>query len=370
LRRPKSLKIGSLAELATRARAEPGRFNWAPTPGGGYFVFAGFQKTADLPMVQVPYRDITQALGDLAEGRIHIMIASLAIVMPQVQAGKVRLLAVTNQRRAPIAPEVPTVGEAGYPDLLLDGFTGFFGPRNMPRERRDRITADIQAVANDPVLRDRLATAGQAARGSTADELAATIAQQRAHIERTAKLLGPQSKLTNVTRPSEPDRQYDRGPRRDEAPRGQTADELTLTPAQVLLRQATGFQLSQAIWVAAKLSVADHLQDGPRTVAQLASITGCQASALYRLLRALAAFEVFQEVERGTFALTPRGACLCAGGDDSIRDLVLLFAGENFWQTWGALLHSVRTGETAFPHLFGVRNSFEYYARNPQESER
>ena len=185
-----SLKIGSLAELATRARAEPGRFNWAPTPGGGYFVFAGFQKTADLPMVQVPYRDITQALGDLAEGRIHIMIASLAIVMPQVQAGKVRLLAVTNQRRAPIAPEVPTVGEAGYPDLLLNGFTGFFGPRNMPRERRDRIAADIQAVANDPVLRDRLATAGQAARGSTADELAATIAQQRAHIERTAKLLG------------------------------------------------------------------------------------------------------------------------------------------------------------------------------------
>jgi tripartite-type tricarboxylate transporter receptor subunit TctC len=185
-----SLKIGSLAELAARARLEPGKLNWAPTPGGGYFVFAGFCKTADLPMVQVPYRDITQALGDLAEGRIHIMIASLAILMPQVQAGKVKLLAVTNQRRAPVAPDVPTVGEAGYPQLLLNGFSGFFGSRNMSREQRERISADIQAVANDPVLRDRLATAGQAARGSTAGELAATIAEQRAHIERTAKALG------------------------------------------------------------------------------------------------------------------------------------------------------------------------------------
>jgi tripartite-type tricarboxylate transporter receptor subunit TctC len=185
-----SLKIGSLADLAARARREPGKLNWAPTPCGGYFVFAGFQKTADLPMVQVPYRDITQALGDLAEGRIHIMIASLAILMPQVHAGKVKLLAVTNQRRAPIAPEVPTVGEAGYPELLLNGFSGFFGSRNMPRGRRDRVSADIQAVANDPVLRDRLATAGQAARASTAEELATIIAEQRAHIERTAKVLG------------------------------------------------------------------------------------------------------------------------------------------------------------------------------------
>lgn len=185
-----ALKIGSLAELAERARSEPGKLNWAPTPGGGYFVFAGFQKSANLPMVQVPYRDITQALGDLAEGRIHVMIASLAILMPQVQTGRVRLLAVTNRGRAPIAPDVATVGEAGYPELLLDAFTGFFASPRMPPERRERISADIQAVATEPVLRERLATAGQAARGSTAEEFAAIVAEQRAYIERTAKMLG------------------------------------------------------------------------------------------------------------------------------------------------------------------------------------
>ena len=115
---------------------------------------------------------------------------SLAILMPQVQTGRVKLLAVTNRQRAPIAPDVPTVGEAGYPELLFNGFTGFFASRQMLPERRERISADIQAVAADPVIRDRLATAGQAARGSTAQELAAIVAEQRAHIERTAKVLG------------------------------------------------------------------------------------------------------------------------------------------------------------------------------------
>ena len=151
---------------------------------------------------------------------------------------------------------------------------------------------------------------------------------------------------------------------------GHPADELAVTPAQTLLKQATSYQLSQAIWVAAKLSVADHLKGGPMAIEKLASMAGCRAPALYRLMRALAAFQIFREVETRTFALAPQGACLCSDAEDSIRDLVLLFVGENFWQTWGALLHSVQTGEAAFPQLFGVKNSFEYYARNSEESER
>src|SRR5256885_15151058 len=88
-------------------------------------------------------------------------------------------------------------------------------------------------------------------------------------------------------------------------------DELAPTPAQALLKQATGFQSSQAIWVAAKLAVADHLKSGPMAVEKLASVTGCHAPALYRLMRALAAFQIFREVEPRTYALAPQGACLC-----------------------------------------------------------
>lgn len=151
---------------------------------------------------------------------------------------------------------------------------------------------------------------------------------------------------------------------------GQPARAPTMSPAQTLLRHATSFQLSQAIWVAVRLSLADHLKSGPMTAAQLASLTRCHAPSLYRLLRTLAAFNVLEEVEAGVFALAPQGACLCSDATDSIRDLVLLFVGDNFWQTWGALLHSVETGETAFPKLHGVKNSFEYYAQHPDESSK
>jgi len=153
-------------------------------------------------------------------------------------------------------------------------------------------------------------------------------------------------------------------------PQDQPDDDVPAAAAAALLQQATAFQLSQAIWVAAKLSVADHLRDGPMTAEKLAVLTGSAPAPLHRLLRALAAFRIFRQTEPGTFALAPQGACLRSDADGSIRDLVLLFGGENFWQTWGALLHCVRTGETAFPQLFGMRNSFEYYARNPAESER
>jgi hypothetical protein len=153
-------------------------------------------------------------------------------------------------------------------------------------------------------------------------------------------------------------------------PEWRPGDGGAVTPAQMLLQQATAYQLSQAIWVVAELSIADHLQGGPMTVENLASVTGCYAPALYRLLRALAAFQIFREVQKGRFALGPKGECLRSGTKDSIRALVLLFVGENFWHTWSALLHSVRTGETAFPALFGVKNSFEYYAENPEDSAR
>src|ERR1700704_3348151 len=93
---PTSLDVKSLADLVTRARAEPGKLNWVATPGVVYFMFAGFVKNAGLDIVQVPYRDFTQAINDLAEGRIDVTATSLAVVRPHVQAGKVTPLAVIS----------------------------------------------------------------------------------------------------------------------------------------------------------------------------------------------------------------------------------------------------------------------------------
>jgi tripartite-type tricarboxylate transporter receptor subunit TctC len=185
-----SLKVASLAELVTLARAQPGKLNW--TSGGGAFptLLAGFAKTADLDLVPISYRDQNIALQDLDEGRIQILATTLTALLPHAQAGKIRLLAVTNKRRAPIAPGVPTATEAGYPELEFEGLVGFFGGRDMAAALRDRISADVRAVAADPAVAGRFAAAGQIVRGSTAAEFAGAIEEQRARMESIVRLLG------------------------------------------------------------------------------------------------------------------------------------------------------------------------------------
>lgn len=136
-------------------------------------------------------------------------------------------------------------------------------------------------------------------------------------------------------------------------------------PATALLRVATGYQASQALFVAARLGLADLLGDGPRPVEDLAAAAGAHAASLRRLLRALAAFGVFREGEDGRFALAPLGEHLRAGAPGSVRPLVLMYGHADFLRTWGELEHCVRTGETAAKLLFGADNAFARYAADP-----
>jgi len=107
-----------------------------------------------------------------------------------MQAGKACIIAVTNRTRSPAASDIPTAQEAGYSDLAVDGFQGFFGWRDMPDALRDRIAADVRAVAADPALAERLKTIGQAVRVGTTQEFVAMIAEQRAKIARIARAIG------------------------------------------------------------------------------------------------------------------------------------------------------------------------------------
>ena len=146
-------------------------------------------KGAGLEMVYVPYRDFNPANIDLGEGRIHAMATALVGLLPQIQAGKVRLLSVMNKARSPAAPDVPTAAEAGYPDLSFDGVTGFYGWRDMSGELRDRIAADVRAVAENPAIKERLTAIGIVARRSTPSEFAAAIEDQRAKVAAIARLI-------------------------------------------------------------------------------------------------------------------------------------------------------------------------------------
>jgi tripartite-type tricarboxylate transporter receptor subunit TctC len=186
-----SLKVASLAELVALSRAQPGKLNSTGTGGAFPTLLAGFTKTSGLHIVYVPYRDQSLAIQDLAGGRIQILATTLTSLLPFVQAGKVRLLAVTNKRRAPMAPELPTATEAGHPELEFEGLVGFFGWRDMPAVLRDRISADVRAAASDVSLVARLATAGQIVHASTASDFAAAIEEQRARMEALVRLIKP-----------------------------------------------------------------------------------------------------------------------------------------------------------------------------------
>jgi len=143
-------------------------------------------------MTKIPYSDVTKALADLAENRVQVMVSGIAIVKSQVETGKVKLLAITNLKRAAAVPDLPTGTEAGYPALALDGLIGLFGPKNLPPGTAERIAADVQAVAADPSIGPRLAATGQQLDPGGTAEFAAAVDLQRKSIAATAKALGIQ----------------------------------------------------------------------------------------------------------------------------------------------------------------------------------
>ncbi len=132
---------------------------------------------------------------------------------------------------------------------------------------------------------------------------------------------------------------------------------------QTVMQLARGYQLSQALYVAAKLGVADVVGAQPLAAEAIARAVGAHASPLRRVLRALVAAGVFCELEDGRFASNDAAAALRAGAPGRMRDVVVNF-GEEMYRSFGELLHTVRTGETAFDSVYGVP-LFEYYASNP-----
>jgi tripartite-type tricarboxylate transporter receptor subunit TctC len=187
---PTSLNVNSLKDLEALARAKPGQLNWTTATGFTDFVFAGFLHTVGLSMAKVPYKNPVAAVNDLAEGRIQAYMPAYAIVRPQVLAGKVKLLAVTNHERAQAIPDIPTAVEAGYPSLDFDGLVGLFGPPEMAADVRAKIAGDIKAVASDPDIVQKLTATGQIVSPGDGAEFAASIAQQRAQVAAVAKLFG------------------------------------------------------------------------------------------------------------------------------------------------------------------------------------
>ena len=143
----------------------------------------------------------------------------------------------------------------------------------------------------------------------------------------------------------------------------------TSSPSTDLRRMIVGYRLSQAIYVAAKLGIADLLKGGPRDAEDLAAAAKAHGPSLYRVLRLLASEGIFEELEEGRFGLTPLAEPLRSDAGESFRARAIFDAEEWNWRAWGNLLHSVETGAPAFDHTFGMP-TFDYLAKNREAAAR
>ena len=257
-----------------------------------YLAFTAFLKASGLDLTYVPYRNPFAALPDLAEGRVDLAFLPLAPLVGPAQAGKLRLVAVASDERGPLAPDVPTAAEAGFPALSLFGGHCLYAPKEMP----------------EPYRRGSQRTCARSRPMPTSRGACCAMATSRA--ASCPKSLPPSWSVSgNAGRRSRRNMARNRRHERRPAP----APSPARAPAQVLAGMLAGAWLAQALGVVARLGVADLLDAGPRTPAEIATATGTDAGALYRVLRALAGAGVFAEDESGRFGLTPLAGPLRTG---------------------------------------------------------
>jgi len=188
---PASLKAQSLKDVMQMAREQPGKLNYASVTQVYDIMMAAYLKGAGLDMARITYKDAVSAQNDLVEGRIQLYSAAYAIVRGHAQGGRIRVIAVQNRTRAP-GLDVPTVAEAGFPQLELDGLVGLIAARssNLPDAVRERIAADVKAQLNDPALHERMTATGQIVNPGTPAEFAAAIEEQSRNLAAWSKAIG------------------------------------------------------------------------------------------------------------------------------------------------------------------------------------
>ncbi len=175
-----TLPVKSVAELVAYARSNPGKLTVAidSIASINHFMGALFRLKSGITWTEVHYRGNAPAVTDLIAGNVDAGFFQLVDTASHLKAGTLRALAILGPARAPSLPDVPTIGEAGYPDVQGVTFNGVFAPKATPRAVIDKLSAAIRAALAKPEVVDRLAALGSTARGSTPEEFARFLAQE------------------------------------------------------------------------------------------------------------------------------------------------------------------------------------------------
>lgn len=189
-----SLPVRSVKELVALAKARPGQLNFGSGGSGtpAHLVGELFKSMARVNIVHVPYKGTGQSINDLIAGQIQFVFASMPVGLPHVRSGRLRALAVTSDKRTSLAPELPTVAEAGISGFALDSWWGLNGPAGMPGDVVARLNTLLLQVLKRSDVREGMANLGLEPRASTPQEYAAFTKSELDKMGRLVKAIGLQ----------------------------------------------------------------------------------------------------------------------------------------------------------------------------------
>jgi tripartite-type tricarboxylate transporter receptor subunit TctC len=153
-------KFNTLKEMAAQAKAKPDSMTYASTSSQTELIGQLFMMLTDTRMVYIPYKSATTAVVDLARGEVDVMYASLPSAIPFVQAGKLKGIALTGDKRVAALPDVPTAIEAGYPDFDAAGWYGIVAPTGTPSDIVNKLNKQINLILEMPDVKEALAAGG------------------------------------------------------------------------------------------------------------------------------------------------------------------------------------------------------------------
>jgi len=175
-----SLPVNSTKDLIVLAKSKPGQVNFASSGQGSVIHLATelFASMAGVKMNHIPYKGTGPALTDTIGGQTDVFFSSTATAVPQVQAGKLRAIAVTTAKRIPALPNVPTVAESGVPRYEVVLWHGLIGPKGLPRDIVERLNSEVTKILHIKATAEQLQTDGVAPAGGTPEQFGEQIKKE------------------------------------------------------------------------------------------------------------------------------------------------------------------------------------------------
>ena len=183
-----SLQAKTVKELTALAKSKPGKINWGSPGTGTPHHLAGemFKTLTAIDMVHIPYKGAAPAIVDLLGGQVSLAFVSLPAALPHIRAGKLTAIGTSGAQRSAVAPDVPTIAEAGFPGYELENWYGLLAPAGTPRTVVTKLNGEVVKILQTPDVKERLNSQGFEIRTSTPEKFAAYI---KSEIVKWAKIV-------------------------------------------------------------------------------------------------------------------------------------------------------------------------------------